>query len=250
MYTAGNGLHPTPPGVTPATTQPRWGTPVAGQQCPQQNAPARQPLGPPQLSEVMTLIMGSPNEFLSHWLGRWGLEWRRVIDHYDVDVSRNRAVREFLAADVPRGKRYMLMIDADMAPDARADNILRTPGDLLFCGHAGSQGGVGHCGPGNFASACFRVSVRALQEIGRISETVWFAMGKDDTRSQRTHCECAYFNVAARRAGFQCQQVGIIGHVQTTILFPVNNRPDQWQLIWPAQFRQTIPGGMPVLGSG
>jgi len=202
----------------------------------------------PTPEEIQIIVMGAPNEFLAHWLMINGLQWRRAVDSYDCDVSRNRATREFLAHDVPKGKRYMVMFDADMVPCGETQALLTATGDLVFCGHVGAQGGRGHSGPGNFAAACFRVSLRCLQKIGDVSSGVWWNMGKDPSRSERTHCECAYFNHTARAAGFAPVQVGVIGHMQTCIIFPVNNSPEQWKLIWPTQYRHMIPQGVAAAG--
>ena len=226
------GVQPQPPPQPPPQPTPQ--PPPMPQQ---QGAPA-----PQSLEEIQVIIMGEPNEFLAHWLMTNGVRWRRAIDSYDVDVSRNRATREFLAHDVPKGKKYMMMFDADMVPCGETQALLTSPGDLIFCGHVGAQGGRGHCGDGNFAAASFRVSLRCLQKMGQISKGVWWNMGKDASRSQRTHCECSYFNHMSRKAGFVPTQVGVIGHMQTCIIFPVNNSPEQWKLLWPLQYRHMIPG--------
>lgn len=201
-------------------------------------------LPPPQKQEIQVIVMGEPNEFLAHWLMLNGLEWRRAIDSYDVDVSRNRATREFLVYDVPRGKRYMMMLDADMVPCGETAAMITAPGDVVYCGHSGAQGGRGHSGPGNMAAACLRVSVRCLQLMAQQGQGIWWNMGKDPTRSQRTHCECSYFNGLSRQVGFMPQQVGVIGHMQMSIIFPVNDSPEQWKLVWPAQYRMMIPKAM------
>jgi len=202
----------------------------------------------PKLEEMQVVVLGDPNEFLAQWLSTKGLLWRRAHDSYDVDVTRNRVTREFLAHDVPRGKQYLIMLDADMVPCGETENLLTAVGDLVYCGHVGAQGGRGHSGPGNFAAACFRVSLRCLQQIGNVTRGVWWNMGKDPTRSERTHCECSYFNSAARQAGFAPVQVGVIGHMQTCIIFPVNNSPERWSLMWPVQYRHMIPQGVAASG--
>lgn len=225
---------PTQPGMNMSTVGP--------------HPPGLEQLPSPQLQEIQVIIMGEPNEFLAHWLMINGIQWRRANDSYDVDVARNRATREFLACDVPRGKKYMMMFDADMVPCGETQALLIAPGDLVFCGHVGAQGGRGHSGPGNFAAACFRVSLRCLQKMGQITNGVWWNMGKDASRSERTHCECAYFNHTAQQAGFAPVQVGVIGHMQTCIIFPVNNSPEQWKLLWPLQYRHMIPQGVAAPG--
>jgi len=259
----GYGARPAPP------QQPQAAYPMTTQGQTQQAPPAPQQAPPPYLEQqvqqvlntaimpqgqlpapqpgaIQVIVMGEPNEFLAHWLSTNNLEWRRAIDSYDVDVSRNRATREFLAFDVPRGKRYMMMIDADMVPCGETLGMIQAAGDLVYCGHTGAQGGRGHSGPGNMAAACMRVSVRCLQAMAKVTQGVWWNMGKNPGRSVRTHCECAYFNAIAQKAGVMPQQVGIIGHMQTCIVFPVNDSPTDWKLFWPAQYRQMVPRALPA----
>ena len=184
------------------------------------------------IAEIQTVIMsaGQPaSRNLGTWLGRHRLEWRYGSEDYGLDHARNQNVRRFLSEDVPRGKRYLLMIDHDMVPIASTSSILRDDGPLVYCGYVDRYGFPGHFGDGDFGAACFRASADLLQAIvDPWFQTLYHA-------GQRVACECGFFHLQAKRHQAIAKMVGTIGHAQNCVLVPDGGK-NRYRVRWSYEF--------------
>jgi len=175
---------------------------------------------------IMVVISsnGKPcSRILGKWLNNYKLDWRYGSPENYTELARNQNINRFLKLDVPKGKEYFLGIDQDMIPLIETNKILTSPGDLLYCGHAGRHGTKGHYGDDDFSAACFRVSARLLMTL----QKPYFKITVVD--DVRTECECKYF---LRKTQVKAKMVGIIGHEQTCILIPNVSAKMGWALAW------------------
>jgi hypothetical protein len=185
------------------------------------------------LENIQCIVMsyGQPAcKELQLWLAGMNVDWRFGLSDYEIDVARNRNVKEFLERDVPAGKQYLLMIDDDMVPVRETNAILAAPGEMVFCGHCSKEGVTAHLGDKNFTAACFRASARLLQSFG----PPWFRMGHSGDLLQRTYCECNYFRDRANEVGFDGKMVGVVGHKASCVLLP--DGKDKWKMFFPFRF--------------
>ena len=168
-----------------------------------------------------------PNPLLTRWLARVGIaDWRPSSKDYHVEEVRNQAVTRFLREDARRGKRYLLLIDDDMVPVASTNAILSADGPLVFCGSAGPCGTKGHYGNGDFGENFCRLSLDLLQKMQYPYFKTIYENGV------RTHCDGWTFNQQAKALGIESKMVGIVGHQQTCVVFPMENELG-WGLRWP-----------------
>lgn len=189
------------------------------------------------LAEIQIVVMAHrqpPCSLLLDWLQKLpATHWRRGSQDTGIDLCRNQSVTRFLQEDVPTGKRYLLMFDADMVPIADTNPILHEPGDLLYCGSVGHQGSAGHFS--DFGAGCFRVSASLLLKMSQ----PFFKTLYNEEITRRTACECNWFATNAFAVGDGPKRVGLIGHQQGgdtgAVLFPDNRNVCGWSIAWPAQ---------------
>ncbi len=186
------------------------------------------------LSKIQIYIpagMGSACRHLGLWLAGTPIEWAYgPLSSYDLVRTRNRIVQHFLKADVPRGKEYLLMIDANAVPVIPTNEIISTEGDLLYCAMVGREGKSSHCTDGDFGVQCFRVSAKLLQEMS----PPWFFPPPDGDGAAKP-CECKMFHERAQARGVTAKMVGIIGHLQECIVFPSPESRLGWKIAWPSE---------------
>lgn len=189
---------------------------------------------PVKLEEIQIVVMryNAPAcEELSRWLAYVGMDWRYGVSDYEIDVARNKNIQKFLAEDVPKGKKYLLMINDDMVPLPESTPILTEDGDLVYLASSSSRGTIEHLGDKNFSSACWRASAELLQSFG----PPWFRVGHSGDVCDRTYCDCMYFKDRAQEAGFDAKMVGIVGHRVNIILHPDPDNPaGMWKFLWTA----------------
>lgn len=174
---------------------------------------------------------GAPNRFLARWLSAIPVEWDYgPPSAYDIVRTRNRIVRHFLKQDVPRGKKHLLMIDANAVPVIPTNEIISTEGDLLYCGMTGREGRCGHYSDGDFGVKCFRVSADLLR---RMSDP-WF-VAPPEVSDPVKPCECVYFRKQAEALGVAAKMAGIVGHLQECIAFPAPDSRLGWKIAWPSE---------------
>jgi hypothetical protein len=167
---------------------------------------------------------------LSLWLHQRQVQWVYGEQQYDIDVTKNRIVQQFLATN----KEHLLCIANDMVPLATTEPILNEPGDLVYCESLASGGKLIHSGDYNFNAACFRVHRKVLE----LMKPPWFKMGATADRTQQTYCDCNHFIRTAIDAGFDCKSIGTIGHEQRMILIPDPEKPrEKWKVIFPNQWQ-------------
>lgn len=188
-----------------------------------------------------------PNTWLVQWLTRHGLDWRRSdqsIRH--MDVAMNRAVTNFLAGE---HYDYFLSINADAVPTESTERLLTEEGDLLYCGHVGSEGSRGHVGDENFGLGCFRASRKLLESMPMpwferevnadtpLRGKCWADRGEwSPPLTEVPGCECNSFRVKAAGLGKKSRMVGIVGDEQTPggpVLYPAPGTKSGWRLAWP-----------------
>ena len=167
------------------------------------------------------------NKLLGRWLARNEItDWRYSSRDYDVGEVRNQAVTRFLREDVPKGKRYLLLMDDDMVPVDSTDAILSAEGPLVFCGSAGPFGTRGHYGDGDFGENFCRMYAGLLQRMKYPYFKTHYENGV------RVHCDGHAFNAQAKGLGFDSQMIGLVGHQQTCILLPTETDLG-WAVAWP-----------------
>ena len=177
------------------------------------------------------------------------LDWRYSEGGYEIDVAKNRTVKQFLDMDVPQGKEHLLMIANDMVPMPTTVRMVTDPGDLIFCQSMGNEGRLNHVGDKNFSAACWRGHAKVLQSFG----PPWFRMGHTGDILDQTYCDCSFFKDRAQEQGFDARQVGIIGHEQRCILVPDQSAPtEKWVMFWPSQWpaQETLHPGLPMAAPG
>ena len=108
---------------------------------------------------------------LQQWLAVKKVNWTYGEAQYEIDVTKNRIVKNFLAN---KAFDYLLCIAHDMVPLGDTQNILTAPGDLLYCESLMSGGRLTHSGDYRFNAACFRVHRRVLEAM----KAPWFKMGQ------------------------------------------------------------------------
>lgn len=165
---------------------------------------------------------------LQQWLAWTGIEWRYSEGSYEIDVGKNRVIKQFLEYDITTGKEYLLMIANDMIPVQSTINIITDPRDLIYCQSMGNNGRLDHNGDKNFSAACWRASAKVLRSFG----PPWFRMGHSGDITEQTYCDCLYFKDRAQEQGYDGYQVGIIGHEQRCILLPHHEDSKKWEMIW------------------
>lgn len=185
---------------------------------------------------------GTANRLLMDWLEKHRLPWRYGSDEIGVDVARNQSINRYLREDVPNGRKYMLMVDADMVPIPGTEGVLSQEHELVYCGAVGREGSHGHYGMDDFGASCFKVSHQALKSMGG---PPWFRMGYNDELTLKTGCECSYFHELARRAGIVPVMAGVVGHLQTCVLLPEDNQQG-YRAEWPHQIE--MRNNAPVTG--
>ncbi len=194
-------------------------------------------LAPPTIQIVVFAYGREPCRPLMNWLRfleRAGYDWRHAQSAAPVDVARNVEVERFLARDVPCGKEYLLMADADMVPlpeprgrdghpvpgtDRRShsEGILYEPGQAVYCAYVGGDGHPGHPGDDDALGEGFcRLSAEALMATG----PGWFCQNRGPHVDQVRGCEGTALSKKLWAAGYDIHCVGIVGHRKTVDLFP------------------------------
>lgn len=184
---------------------------------------------------------------LQLWLASLPVKWRYGSPDYRMEAARNQNVDYFLKRDVPRGKKYLLLLDDDMVPVIDTNRIISADGDLIYCGYADREGSRGHHGDGDFGVACSRISASLLRRM----EPPWFKLGyneewidlkTDDAgnfigghppMTVRLHCDCWWFLQQAKQLGAEPKMVGIVGHLQQCVIFPDPDSKLGWKIAWP-----------------
>jgi len=170
------------------------------------------------LADIQVVVMAfrtQPIRLLQSWLDELrdgGAAVRYGSPVRGIDLAReqacNRQVRDYATG----GRRYLLMIDHDMAPTETTDRILHAEGPLLYCGYVGHGGGRGHWGQGDFGCACCRIDAEVLTKIPKPR----FAFGRKN--DQLTCCECQWFQRQAAKAGVAPTMVGDVYHLQEVLV--------------------------------
>jgi hypothetical protein len=184
------------------------------------------------LNEIKAYVMTRhkpPCRELSRWLFGHRLDWSYSSSEFGIDVARNQTVNRFLQEQVPKGKQYLMMIDADMVPVVDTHRIISADGDLVWCGYTEEPPAKGHYGEGDFGAACFRASASLLSRM----QQPWFKMKYDGCLGRRLACECSYFAACARGQGVEPRMVGIIGHARRCIMFPTPETTLGWKICFP-----------------
>ncbi len=167
---------------------------------------------------------------LGLWLAATPIKWAYgPLSAYDIVGTRNRIIRYFLSHDVPLGKEYLLMIDANAVPIIQTNEIISTEGDLLYCGMAGREGRGIHTGDEDFGVKCFRASASVLQRM----KDPWFIAPPESSEAARP-CECESFRLRAYALGFEASMAGIVGHLQECVVFPSVDSQFGWKIAWPS----------------
>ena len=183
--------------------------------------------------QVVIITYNAPaTKELQLWLSWNKLDWYYSSGSYEIDVAKNKIVKQFLDVDVPKGKEYLLAIANDMVPMPTTVNILTDDRPLVYCQSMGNEGRLDHHGNRNFSSACWRAHVGVLKAMAQ----PWFKMGHTGDRLEQTYCDCLYFKDNAQEAGYDGYQVGVIGHEQRCILIPHPEEQGKWQMFWPSQW--------------
>lgn len=155
---------------------------------------------------------------LGQWLYHQHLDWRYSTKNYDIALTRNQAIQEFLAGD----KQRLFMVNSDMIPLKSTKEILEAEGDLLYCQSIGNKGRHTHYGDGQFNAACCVISRKLLEQL----DYPWFCLSEDK-------CDCRSFNDRAKALGYKSRMVGQVGHEQRCILIPHPSQPQsKWSIIW------------------
>jgi hypothetical protein len=177
-------------------------------------------MNPNRIVIAVLAYRGEPNRVLLAWLEQAGLagaEWRFAPDVLGVDLAREVCCNRFLAEIPASGRDHLIMVDADMAPDAEASGILSADGDLVYCGYTGHAGTRGHFGDRDFGCGLCRISAEVLGKVGK----PWFVL--DRRADVQVACECDCFRVAAGCQGFTSQMVGRCWHQQTILVRPTQD---------------------------
>lgn len=173
---------------------------------------------------------GSANRILSKWLSAMPINWDYgPLSAYDLVRTRNRIIRHFLKVDAPRGKEYLLMIDANAVPVIATNEIISTEGDLIYCGMVGREGKSIHYGDGDFGVKCFRASADLLKRM----TDPWFESPPDSADAVKP-CECGSFQSQAMAVGVESKMTGVVGHVQDTVIFPDPESKHGYRVGWPS----------------
>jgi len=182
------------------------------------------------LIEIQAVVISHDRpagKLLGLWLSAHLSDWRYSAYDYHVEEVRNQQVTRFLREDVPRGKRYLLLIDDDMVPVASTDAILTAAGDLVYCGTVGPFGTRGHYGDGDFGENFCRLSARLLKQMCYPYFQARYVEGA------RVACDGRHFREQAAFVHVESKMVGVAGHLQTCIVFPDPTGTLGWAIGWP-----------------
>ena len=166
------------------------------------------------------------NKLLGRWLASNNItDWRYSSKEYDVGEVRNQAITRFIQEESKTGKQYLLLIDDDMIPIDSTNAILDTEGDMIYCGSAGPCGTRGHYGDYDWGENFCRMSIELLQQMKYPYFKTCYENGV------RKHCDGYAFLKQAVEQGAQPKMVGVVGHQQTCVLLPSENKLG-WAMCW------------------
>jgi len=126
---------------------------------------------------------------------------------------RNRVVRWFLDnTDLP----WLLMLDRDMVVGDNTWPLFTCEYNVAGASYVRDAGVISHDVLGEVGCGCLRVSRVALEKI----QPPWFQFTFDSTGENVELCECSYFCLKARSAGYTPTKVGRVGHLITMLAEP------------------------------
>jgi hypothetical protein len=189
-----------------------------------------------KLSEIQIVIHSGgsgPNPLLFKWLQGLPIDTRMGSFDHPRDVARNHNVTRFIKEDIPRGKNFLVMVNADTVPVMETNEIISREGDFIYCGDRADSGAPGHYGDGDFGPACCRLSANMLLEM----QAPLFKLPINENRTVRSGCECVAFRKQAQALGYEPKMVGIVGNLCQCIIFPKPESKTGFSLVWPNQLQ-------------
>jgi hypothetical protein len=117
--------------------------------------------------------------------------------------------------------RWLLMIDDDMVPVARTEELLACRADVAAARAWARTGREAH--PHGVSVSCVKISRRAVEAV----PPPWFkfAVSADGLRPEG--CECRYFWRKFHRAGFTPAVAGLVGHRMPVVVLPGSGEPGE-----------------------
>jgi len=159
---------------------------------------------------------GTVNPLLRRWAERF--ERRRVFygsDLRDHVACRRNTIVKWFRDEAPPAAAWLLMVDDDVVPFARTDELLRCPAEVAAARVWARTGREAH--PHGISAACVKISRKAARAI----PPPWFRFVFSPDGTREVLCECRYFWRKCHAAGFTPVQAGIAGH-----RFPVTVLPE------------------------
>jgi len=149
---------------------------------------------------------------------------------YLLAMRRNIVAKWFLEkSNLP----WLLMVNDNVIPLESIDELIACEADVAGAHFFSRHGGEGHDVDGSVATACIKISRRALERIA----TPWFKHEYNADHTKRLQCDCAWFCNQAKAAGFNPVKVGLIAHLIEVALIPPKESGGQCQM----KFLQDIP---------
>ena len=142
---------------------------------------------------------------------------------YLLAMRRNIAAEWFLKeTDLP----WLLMVNDNIIPLPAASELLDSKADVAGAHFFSRAGREGHTGKGVAATACMKISRRALERIPR----PWFQHEYNADHTKRIQCECNWFCHQAIKAGFYPLKVGMVAHLIEVALIPPKTKDGECRM--------------------